>query len=94
LPEGLLQVDVIDASGLPVPGVRITIRWAAGEETFATGLNPSISQGYADYVMQSGEQYSLQVGTGEMVSDLSTQSCPASSGRTFEGGWRLLFIEQ
>jgi hypothetical protein len=84
----------MDVSGRPVAGVRITIRWAAGEETFATGLNPSISQGYADYVMQPGVQYSLQVGTGESVSDLSTQSCPAASGRTFEGGWRLLFIEQ
>jgi hypothetical protein len=93
LPEGLLQVDVIDAGGLPVAGVRITMRWAGGEEIFATGLNPAISQGYADYVMQSGVQYSLQVGTGELVSDLSTQSCPAASGRTFEGGWRLLFVE-
>jgi hypothetical protein len=79
LTEGLLQIDVVDASGRPVPGVRIIIRWAGGEETFATGLNPTISPGYADYVLQPGVQYSLQAGTGETVPDLTTQPCPAAS---------------
>jgi len=89
LKEGTLQVDVVDASGRPVPGVRIVIRWAGGEEAIATGLYPSISPGYADYVMRAGEVYSIQAGTGEVVSDLSTQSCSSS----YEGGWRLFFVE-
>jgi hypothetical protein len=89
LPEGTLQVDVVDTGGLPVPGVRLIIRWAGGEETFATGLYPSISPGYADFVMQPGVTYNLQAGTGEIVPDLSTQTCSSS----YEGGWRLFFVE-
>lgn len=93
LEEGLLQVDVMDASGRPVPGVQITMRWAGGEETFATGLNLAISPGYADFVMQPGLEYSLQAGIGEIVTDLSTQSCTSSSGSSFDGGWQLFFVE-
>jgi hypothetical protein len=94
LTAGLLQVDVVDTSGRPVPGVRIIMRWVGGEEIFATGLNPAVSAGYADYVMQPGIQYSLQAGTGEIVTNLMTQTCPASTGGSYEGGWRLFFVEE
>jgi hypothetical protein len=90
LKEGILQVDVVDASGRPVPGVRLIIRWPGGEEVFATGLYPTISPGYADTTMQPGVQYTLQAGTGEVISDLSTQDCPGS----FNGGLRLFFVEE
>ncbi|MEN4043206.1 MAG: hypothetical protein ROW39_12720 [Anaerolineaceae bacterium] len=94
LEEGTLQIDVVDASGRPAPGVRIVIRWESGEETIATGLTPSISPGFADYVMRPGEVYRVQVGAGNIVPDLSTQSCPGSSGADFQGGWRLLFVQE
>jgi hypothetical protein len=93
LAAGTLQVDVVDAGGRQVPGVRIIIRWAGGEEVFATGLYPSISPGYADFVMSPGVAYSLQAGTGETVPNLTTQSCPTAGGRSYEGGWRLFFVE-
>jgi hypothetical protein len=44
--------------------------------------------------MQPGIQYSLQAGTGEIVTNLMTQTCPASTGGSYEGGWRLFFVEE
>jgi hypothetical protein len=59
---GLLQVIVAGENSKPLPGVKITIKWKGGEETFYTGLAPEIGLGYADFLMETGVEYSLQVG--------------------------------
>lgn len=59
---GLLQLMVSDAEGRPLPGVRISVTWQNGEDTFYTGLTPQISPGYADYQMAQGSEYSIRVG--------------------------------
>jgi len=61
VPAGLLQVQVTDENGDPLPGVRITITWQEGEESFYTGLAPEMGLGYADYLLISGLTYNLQV---------------------------------
>jgi hypothetical protein len=63
LTEGLLQVDVVDASGDLCQAYASSYAGREAKRIFATGLNPAISPGYADYVMQPGIQYSLQAGT-------------------------------
>jgi hypothetical protein len=78
---GLLQVEVYDNAGRPVSGVRITITWEGGQESFYTGLYPRISPGYADYVMEPGILYSLQVAEGgEIARDISAQPCSQVGG--------------
>ncbi|MFH1185115.1 MAG: hypothetical protein V1755_08770 [Chloroflexota bacterium] len=92
LPEGLLQVTVLDDSRQPLPGIEITITWNQGEERFFTGLQPEISDGYADYSMQAGTSYSLQVARlGLPVSGLSAPVCTGAGGRTYVGGLQLTY---
>jgi len=92
LTDGLLQVSVLDGNGHAMPGVEITLSWSGGEENFFTGLKPEISNGYADYVMQSGISYALRVAnTGTPVSGLIAPSCPVVGGQNYTGGLKLTF---
>jgi len=92
LPTGLLQIQVEDRDGMPVPGARISIAWEDGEESFYTGLYPQIGLGYADYQMSSEETYILHVGEScEIVEDLSIPTCRDVGGNYFSGGWKLKF---
>ena len=59
---GLLQVEVSDSQGNPLPGIRIVVLSQDNEDTFYTGLVPEISLGYADYKMQDGISYAIKVG--------------------------------
>ncbi len=93
--EGLLQIEIQNAAGQPVPGAEIVISWAAGEEHFYTGLKPELGNGYADFVMKPEVGYSLRlVSGGQPVSNLSAPLCQTSGGDTYYGGIRLLFKQQ
>ena len=94
LPDGLLQVTILDREGRPLAGIEITITWSQGEERFFTGLQPEISDGYADYLMQAGTSYSVRVArVGAPVSGLSAPSCDDSGATTYSGGLQLTFRE-
>ncbi|MHB1384737.1 MAG: hypothetical protein ACYCYC_10445 [Bellilinea sp.] len=88
---GLLQVEVRDSSGEPVPGVQINIAWDGGLDTFFTGLKPAIGAGYADFQMTPGVMYSLRVGSSETLNDLVAPECQGENGGTFTGGVKLVF---
>lgn len=81
---GLLEIQVNDADGKPMPGVQIQVTWQDGDSTFYTGLAPDISRGYADFLMAAGVKYALRVGeTSKPVEDLSIPDCG--------GGWIIEF---
>ncbi|MFH1909093.1 MAG: hypothetical protein ABIL11_17205 [Chloroflexota bacterium] len=92
LSEGLLQVEIQDAAGQPIPGAGIIISWEDGEEHVFTGLKPELGNGYADFVMKPNVGYSLQLASGsQLVTNLSAPSCQTDSGDSYRGGIRLLF---
>ena len=91
-PHALLQVELEDSNGQPLAGVKLTILWEGGEDSFFTGLYPQISAGYADFTLTPGVVYSLRAGEGgETVSDLSVPECTAEDGTPYLGGWSLRF---
>lgn len=82
----LLQIQVDDAAGNPLTGVRLTVEWSSGHDIFATGFYPEVGPGYADFDMRSGEIYSLQVGShNTVVRGLKTDECRAENGVIFPG---------
>ncbi|MCC6147846.1 MAG: hypothetical protein IT308_09795 [Anaerolineaceae bacterium] len=86
LPQGLLQIEILDSAGKPVAGVRTVMAWAGGENAFYTGLNPRISPGYADFQMAPGVVYSLKVGeSGETITGLTPHQCTPEGTQTGEG---------
>jgi len=90
-PEALLQIEVADANGDPVPGMRLTVTWQGGSDTFYTGLKPDLGAGYADFEMTPGLIYSLQLGRGgSTLVGLSTPTCQDEGGE-YWGGLYLYF---
>jgi len=88
----LLQVEIRNRAGQPIPGAEIIITWSEGEEHFFTGLKPEIGDGYADYLMTPEVVYSIQLAKGGApVSNLSAPSCSTESGVTRWGSIKLVF---
>jgi len=90
--ESLIQVEVFDAEGEPIPDARITVTWSTGQDTFFTGFYPEISLGYADFTMTPATIYSVKVGNiGEMVTDLTASECTDDSENIYWGSIYLRF---
>ncbi len=90
----LIQIEVIDAAGDPVAGIEALIVWDEGEDHFFTGLKPELGIGYADFTMQVGVSYTLQLIDSDFpVTGLSAEACDGEDGETFPGSW-LLTLQQ
>jgi hypothetical protein len=92
LPEGLLQVMVMNRSRRQLPGVEIVITWDGGTEQFFTGLKPELGQGYADYLMTPDITYTVQLARGSDVAQgVAAPTCQSPDGATFPGSIKLTF---
>ncbi len=88
----LLQIEVYDAQGEPLPGVVLEITWDQGREQLVTGLKPEFGLGYADFQMEPGRVYRLRVVTGsEIVRGLQPLICRPTATTTYPGGWLIRF---
>jgi hypothetical protein len=92
LPDGLLQVFVLNRSRRQLAGVEIIITWDGGEEQFFTGLKPELGNGYADYVMSPDATYTVQLARGSDVArGIIAPTCQSPDGATFQGSLKLTF---
>ena len=92
LPENLLQVMVYNSNRRQLAGIKVIVTWDSGEDQFFTGLKPELGNGYADFVMESGASYTVQLGLGsEVALNIMTHTCQTSDGETFNGGYKLTF---
>ena len=90
----LIQVEILDAAGQPVPGIELVVTWDGGEDHFFTGLKSELGLGYADFVMTPDVVYTVQlVEGGEAGNDLSAAECLSEDGDRFWGSWMLKFIQ-
>lgn len=92
LPDGLLQVFVLNHSRRQLAGVEIVLTWDGGKEQFFTGLKPELGNGYGDYIMTPDVTYTIQLARGSDVAlGIVAPTCQAPSGETFFGGIKLTF---
>lgn len=92
LPDGLLQVLVLNSNRRQVPGMEIVISWEGGGEQFFTGLKPELGNGYADYIMTPDVTYTVQLASGsDIATGLISPTCQAPNGESFFGGIKLTF---
>ena len=93
LPQGLLQVVVVDSQETPIPGVRGTVYWEEGNDYFYTGLYPDLGDGYGDYVMRDNVTYKLQIGQGStLIEKITPPVCTAENGKEYYGSLWMKFI--
>ncbi len=92
LPDGLLRVTVLNASGKPVAGAGLVISWPGGEEAFYTGFKPELGDGYADYVMQPDVTYSLRMTVpSASAENLRAPTCRTAEGTPYLGSIEIIF---
>lgn len=92
LPDGLLQVLVLNSNRRQLPGVEIRITWEGGEDQFFTGLKPELGNGYADFIMTPNIRYTVQLAQGsDAAVGLLAPVCESQSGESFTGGFKLTF---
>jgi hypothetical protein len=92
LPDGLLQVIVLNSNRRQMPGVGIHVAWEGGEEQFFTGLKPELGNGYADFLMAADLSYTVQLAAGSAIAaGLVAPTCQAENGEPFLGGFKLTF---
>jgi hypothetical protein len=92
LPDGLLQVLVLNRSRRQLAGVEIVITWDGGKEQFFTGLKPELGNGYADYTMTQDTTYTVQLARGSDVAQgITAPTCQSPDGAGFLGGVKLTF---
>lgn len=92
LPDGLLQVIVLNSNRRQVPGVKIVITWDGGDEQFFTGLKPELGNGYADYIMTPNTTYTVQLAIGsDVATGITIPTCQTATGENFLGGIKLTF---
>ena len=73
--SGIIEVFVQDFGGEGLPGQAVRVRWDGGEDTFFTGLKPERGPAYADFQMEAGKGYIIEM-PGH--SDPSTQPLNAA----------------
>ncbi|MCB2178646.1 hypothetical protein KQH61_04440 [bacterium] len=89
----LIQVNVADAAGNPVPGVAILISWDTHTNRFVTGLNADYGLGYADYQMDPAITYSLQLEEGSApVNSITGRQCEDAT-EPYWGSWQFNFVQ-
>lgn len=92
LPDGLLQILVLNSNRRQLAGMKIIVTWEGGDEQFFTGLKPELGNGYADYIMAPNVTYTVQLASGsDIAAGLTPPTCQAPSGETFAGGIKLTF---
>lgn len=92
--QPLIQVEIKDATGHPVPIVELVVTWEGGEDHFYTGLQPEVSLGYADFKMTPSVIYSIRVADeGQAVDALKAAECVSEDNSRYWGSWFLTFVQ-
>ena len=89
----LIEVKIVDYLGRGIPGQRIRVRWGDEENVFLSGLKPERGTGYADFQMDEGTSYSIDMpgASDALRADLVTGRCYTESGRESLKSFRVTF---
>ncbi len=90
---GLIEVSVVDFLGAGIPGERIRVRWGGGESVFVSGLKVERGDAYADFQMERGIRYTIDMpGAAESLEvSLSAEPCSAGDGGESLQSYRAVF---
>jgi hypothetical protein len=92
--SGLITVEVYDSDGsTAIPGAEVRARWDTGESRFFTGLKPEQSPAYADFEMETGKDYLIDMpGHADPIQQpLSAVPCTAPTGERAIISYRVVF---
>jgi hypothetical protein len=91
--SGIIEVFVQDFGGDGIPGQAVRVRWDDGEDTFYTGLKPERGPAYADFQMEAGRGYIIEMpGRSDPSSQpLNAAPCTTDTGDEAITSYRVVF---
>lgn len=92
--SGIIEVFVQDYGGIGLPGHAVRVRWNNGESTFYTGLKPERGPAYADFKMEEGLAYLLEMpGRSDPSTEpLAAVPCTTTGGVRAITSYRAVFL--
>lgn len=90
----IIEVLIVDYLGRGIPGQRIRVRWSDQEDIFVSGLKTDRGDAYADFQMEEGVNYALDMpaAADPLEASLSTGACFINNRRSLKS-WRVTFVE-
>jgi hypothetical protein len=90
----IIEINVVDYLGRGIPGQRIRVRFSDQEDLFVSGLKVDRGDSYADFQMEEGIDYAIDMpgAAGALGASLSTGACYSGNRRTLKS-WRVTFVE-
>ena len=91
--SGLIEVFVRGFNSDGTPGQPIRVRWDVGESLFFTGLQPERGPGYADFQMEAGKAYIIEMPglSDPSTSPLVANICYTDAGSEAITSYRVVF---
>jgi hypothetical protein len=92
--SGVIEVFVYAANGASqLPGQPVRVRWSGGESRFFTGLKPERGAGFADFQMDAGVEYILDMPNraDPLPQPLSAAACTTEAGERALRSYRVAF---
>lgn len=92
--SGIIEVFVQDYDGVGIPGEAVRVRWDGGQDTFYTGLQPERGPGYADFQMEAGREYIIEMPgrSDPSAQALGAVACTGDSGARAIVSYRAVFL--
>lgn len=89
---GLIEVYVQNSNGNPMPGQRVRVAWRNGRSDFVTGLKPGQPGDYADFAMETGISYTVEMpGLSDPSRVITSERCVDFRGRSTQTSYRVVF---
>lgn len=91
--SGIIEVFVQDANGRDLPAQTVRVRWDGGEDRFVTGLKPERGLAYADFQMEVGRGYTIDMpGQSDPIArPIVADPCLTEDGAQAITSYRVVF---
>jgi hypothetical protein len=93
--SGIIEVRVINNSGVELPAMPIRVRWDGGSSQFYSGLKPERGLGYADFQMEQGRAYTIEMPalSNPSTTPLTATPCFTDNNQPAVLSYRVVFRE-
>ncbi len=91
--SGIIEIYVQNSDASEIPGQAVRVYWAGGESTFFTGLKPERGLDYADFQMEAGSNYAIEMPGRSDPSEATfvASPCTNEAGEEALTSYRVVF---
>lgn len=91
--SGVIEVFVQAIGSQGIAGQVVRVRWDGGQDRFVTGLKPERGAAYADFQMEAGRAYTIDMPSqaDPLPSPIEARPCTTEAGQSAITSYRVVF---